>query len=116
MQKCRTMNNKDTFEEKKLKEKLTHPDLTTLNTRSTNFISFHFFSFCLSFSSKFSFYNDPLIPSLNFPFPTHLSLIGTHTCRQLETFSLKLKGHTLVESCLDALWGLRPYLLWIVFN
>lgn len=35
---------------------------------------------------------------------------------QLETFSQKLKGHTPVESCLDELWGLRPYFLWIVFR
>lgn len=35
---------------------------------------------------------------------------------QLVTFSQKLKGHTPVESCLDGLWGLRPYLFWIVFK
>lgn len=111
MQKCGTVSNKDTFKENNiLSPKLTHPDLTTLNTRSTNFISFN------CFSCKFSFYNDPLIPSLHFPFPTHLSLIGTHTCMQLETFSLELKGHTSVESCPDALWGWRPYLLWIVLK
>lgn len=79
----------------------------TLHTQTSHIFS-PFFSCCLSFSCKFSFYSCPLIPSLHLPFPTHLSLIGTHTCMQLETFSQKLKGHTPVESCRDALWGFTP--------
>lgn len=90
-----------------LSPKLTHPALTTLNARSTNFILF-FFSSRLFFSCKFSFYNDALLPFLHFPFPTQLSVIGTHTCMQLETFSLKLKGHTLVGVMPKCIVGFTP--------
>lgn len=92
MQKCRTMSNKDTFEEKKLKEKLTHPDLTTLNTRSTNFVSFHFCLPVSSFPVNSPFTTNLSSPSLNFPFPTRLSLIGTHTCMQLENVFTEIEG------------------------